>query len=65
MNGAKQRLSPRMALKLLAVGLSNRDITDRFVVSHRTVEGHIYRACLRLDVTDREGLAMVIRRDRG
>ena len=46
-------------------GLSNRDIADRLVVSTRTVEGHIYRACIKLDVTDREGLALVIRRGRG
>jgi DNA-binding NarL/FixJ family response regulator len=45
--------------------MSNRDIADRLVVSARTVEGHIYRACIKLDVTDREGLALVIRRGRG
>ena len=38
-------------------GLSNRDIADRLVVSTRTVEGHIYRACIKLDVTAREGLS--------
>jgi len=31
------------------------------VVSARTVEGHIYRACIKLDVSDREQLAAVIR----
>ena len=60
-------LSPREReiANFVAQGLSNRDIADRLVVSTRTVEGHIYRACIKLDVTDREGLAMVIRRGRG
>ena len=51
--------------QLRLAGLCNRDIADRLVVSTRTVEGHIYRACIKLDVTDREGLAMVVRRGRG
>ncbi|MGA9492630.1 MAG: helix-turn-helix transcriptional regulator, partial [Mycobacterium sp.] len=60
-------LSPREReiAGFVAQGLSNRDIADRLVVSTRTVEGHIYRACIKLDVTDREGLALVIRRGRG
>jgi DNA-binding NarL/FixJ family response regulator len=60
-------LSPREReiANFVAQGLSNRDIADRLVVSTRTVEGHIYRACIKLDVTDREGLAMVVRRGRG
>ncbi|MDT7734212.1 MAG: hypothetical protein QOE12_1386 [Mycobacterium sp.] len=60
-------LSPREReiASFVAQGMSNRDIADRLVVSTRTVEGHIYRACIKLDVTDREGLALVIRRGRG
>jgi DNA-binding NarL/FixJ family response regulator len=60
-------LSPREReiANFVSQGLSNRDIADRLVVSTRTVEGHIYRACIKLDVTDREGLALVIRRGRG
>jgi ATP/maltotriose-dependent transcriptional regulator MalT len=60
-------LSPREReiASFVAQGLSNRDIADRLVVSTRTVEGHIYRACIKLDVTDREGLALVVRRGRG
>jgi DNA-binding NarL/FixJ family response regulator len=60
-------LSPREReiANFVAQGLSNRDIADRLVVSPRTVEGHIYRACIKLDVTDREGLAVVIRQGRG
>jgi len=59
-------LSPREReiASFVAQGLSNRDIADRLVVSTRTVEGHIYRACIKLDVTDREGLALVVRRGR-
>jgi hypothetical protein len=34
------------------------DVISRFA-------GYIYRACIKLDVTDREGLALVIRRGRG
>jgi DNA-binding CsgD family transcriptional regulator len=60
-------LSPREReiANFVAQGLSNRDIADRLVVSPRTVEGHIYRACIKLDVTDREGLGIVIRQARG
>jgi ATP/maltotriose-dependent transcriptional regulator MalT len=60
-------LSPREReiANFVSQGLSNRDIADRLVVSTRTVEGHIYRACIKLDVTDREGLALVVRRGRG
>jgi DNA-binding NarL/FixJ family response regulator len=48
---------------LVAEGMSNRDIAERLTVSVRTVEGHIYRACLKLDVTDRDELAKVIWRN--
>lgn len=59
-------LSPREReiANFVARGLSNRDIADRLVVATRTVEGHIYRACIKLDVSDREGLAMLIRQGR-
>ena len=52
----------REIANLAALGLSNRDIAERLTVSLRTVEGHIYRACIKLDVTDREELARVIRK---
>jgi len=60
-------LSPREReiANFVAQGCSNRDIAERLVVSTRTVEGHIYRACIKLDVSDREGLAIVIRHARG
>ena len=34
-------------------GMTNKAIADRLSVSVRTVEGHIYRACMKLDVADR------------
>ncbi len=51
----------REIANLVAAGLSNRDIADRLVVSVRTVEGHLYRACIKLDISDREELAAMIR----
>ncbi|MBV8179961.1 MAG: helix-turn-helix transcriptional regulator [Mycobacterium sp.] len=50
---------------LVAQGLSNREIAERLVVSTRTVESHIYHACIKVDVSDREGLAILIRRGGG
>jgi DNA-binding NarL/FixJ family response regulator len=35
-------------------GLSNAQIADRLVVSRRTVEGHIYKAMIKLGVNDRQ-----------
>lgn len=46
---------------MVATGLTNREIADRLVVSVRTVEGHIYRACTKLDVTDRAQLGRALR----
>jgi DNA-binding CsgD family transcriptional regulator len=48
---------------LIAEGLSNREIADKLTVSVRTVEGHIYRACIKLDVSDREQLAAIVARN--
>lgn len=45
---------------LVARGLSNREIAERLTVSVRTVEGHIYRACIKLDVADRAALARIV-----
>jgi DNA-binding NarL/FixJ family response regulator len=47
---------------LIAEGLSNREIADKLTVSVRTVEGHIYHACVKLDVSDREELAAIVAR---
>ncbi|GAA1240615.1 LuxR C-terminal-related transcriptional regulator [Pseudonocardia aurantiaca] len=46
---------------LVATGLSNLEIAKRLVVSVRTVEGHIYRACTKLDVPDRSALGALVR----
>lgn len=51
----------REIANLVAAGLTNRQIADRLTVSVRTVEGHLYRACIKLDVTDRESLAALLR----
>jgi DNA-binding NarL/FixJ family response regulator len=51
----------REIANFVAKGWTNRDIAHELVVSSRTVEGHIYRACMKLDVSDREGLATLIR----
>jgi DNA-binding CsgD family transcriptional regulator len=48
---------------MAASGLSNREIADELTVSVRTVEGHIYRACIKLDVADRDELAKIVRPD--
>jgi DNA-binding CsgD family transcriptional regulator len=50
---------------LVAGGLSNRDIAERLTVSVRTVEGHIYRACIKLGVADRDQLAKIVWSDLG
>ncbi|MET8872472.1 LuxR C-terminal-related transcriptional regulator [Nocardia sp. NPDC004604] len=51
----------REIANLVAAGLSNRQIADRLTVSVRTVEGHLYRACIKMDVTDRETLGALMR----
>ena len=51
----------REIANLVAAGLTNKEIADRLVVSVRTVEGHLYRACIKLDISDREDLAAMIR----
>ncbi|BBZ46715.1 helix-turn-helix transcriptional regulator [Mycobacterium parmense] len=55
-------LSPREReiASMIAEGLSNREIARRLHVSVRTVEGHIYRACIKLDVSDRDDLAAIV-----
>lgn len=46
---------------LVATGLTNRQIAERLFVSVRTVEGHLYRACIKLGVSDREQLGRLMR----
>ncbi|MFW0795026.1 LuxR C-terminal-related transcriptional regulator [Gordonia sp. CPCC 205515] len=45
---------------LISQGLTSREIAARLTVSVRTVEGHIYRACIKLDVADRDELARIV-----
>jgi DNA-binding NarL/FixJ family response regulator len=40
-------------LRLVAEGLTNKDIAERLVLSHRTVQAHLYRIFSKLDVTTR------------
>jgi DNA-binding NarL/FixJ family response regulator len=44
-------------MRLVADGLTNREIAARLTVSVRTVEGHLYRAGHKLGVSERAGLA--------
>ena len=45
---------------MVADGMSNKAIAERLSVSVRTVEGHIYHACTKLDVPDRTTLAHAV-----
>jgi DNA-binding CsgD family transcriptional regulator len=53
----------REIVTLAAGKLSNRQIAERLVVSVRTVEGHLYRACAKLGASDRAELAALLRGD--
>ncbi|WP_099250839.1 LuxR family transcriptional regulator [Mycobacterium sp. shizuoka-1] len=53
----------REIANLVARGLSNREIAQRLVVSVRTVEGHLYRMYLKLNLSDRDDLGKIIRRE--
>jgi DNA-binding NarL/FixJ family response regulator len=53
----------REIVTLAAGGLSNRQIAQRLVISVRTVEGHLYRACTKLGASDRTELATLLRGD--
>lgn len=46
---------------LAATELTNHEIADRLAVSTRTVEGHLYRTFMKLDVSDRAELTETIR----
>jgi DNA-binding CsgD family transcriptional regulator len=50
----------REIVELAARGLSNKDIAERLTVSVRTVEGHLYRAGLKLGVSERTALKDVL-----
>ncbi len=60
-SGLKLSGRQRDVVELVVAGLSNREIADRLVMSVRTVEGHVYRACQRVGAQTREELASIIR----
>lgn len=45
---------------LISQGLSNSEIAQALTLSVRTIEGHIYRACARVDAGSRSELAQLI-----
>ncbi len=59
--GLKLSGRQRDVVELIAAGLSNRQIAEKLVMSVRTVEGHVYRACLRVGAQSREELASILR----
>jgi DNA-binding CsgD family transcriptional regulator len=63
--GLKLSGRQRDVVELVVAGLSNRDIAERLVMSVRTVEGHVYRACQRVGAQSRDELASIVRSGRG
>jgi DNA-binding CsgD family transcriptional regulator len=59
----EQALSPQeLEIALLAAeGLSNREIGQRLLLSHRTVGAHLYRIFPKLGITSRRQLALHVR----
>jgi DNA-binding CsgD family transcriptional regulator len=55
----------REIVEFVVAGLSNREIANRLVMSVRSVEGHIYRACQRVGASSREELAAIARHGPG
>ena len=45
---------------MVAAGLTNKAIAEQMSISVRTVEGHIYHACSKIDVPDRTLLALAV-----
>ncbi|MDZ4264545.1 MAG: helix-turn-helix transcriptional regulator, partial [Mycobacterium sp.] len=45
---------------MVSQGLTNKAIAERLGVSVRTVEGHVYKACMKLGVPDRAALATTV-----
>jgi LuxR family quorum sensing-dependent transcriptional regulator len=58
------KLSPREAevLRWCATGMSSQDIADKLKIAYTTVDTHITRACMKLDVGTRtQAVAVAIR----
>ena len=53
----------REIANLVARGLSNSEVAEKLFLSRRTVEGHLYRMFAKLDVSDRDELTELIRRE--
>jgi DNA-binding CsgD family transcriptional regulator len=60
-SGLKLSGRQRDVIELVVAGRSNREIAEKLVMSVRTVEGHVYRACQRVGAQSREELASIIR----
>ena len=45
---------------MVAQGMTNKAIADRLHVSVRTVEGHVYKACMKLGLPDRSALSTTV-----
>lgn len=50
----------REVARLVAAGLSNRQVADRLSVSMRTVDGHLYRIFAKLDIERRDQLVRLV-----
>ncbi|WP_420753898.1 helix-turn-helix transcriptional regulator, partial [Rhodococcus sp. O3] len=50
----------REVITLAAEGLANREIAERLTLSKRTVEGHLYRASMKLGVSSRREFAAIV-----
>jgi DNA-binding NarL/FixJ family response regulator len=45
---------------MVSQGMTNKAIAERLSVSVRTVEGHVYKACMKIGVPDRAALATTV-----
>jgi DNA-binding NarL/FixJ family response regulator len=52
----------REIVKLIGLGLSNRDVAARLTISVRTVEGHIHNAMAKTGTASREDLGALLPR---
>ena len=50
--------------RLVADGMSNREVAERLFVSHHTVNTHLRHAFQKLDISTRAGLATRVSRER-